>query len=117
MPSMVVHFSARADAGLRGVRRTRCLADSGLIDIPPPSLGAIFVGPLSGSQHPRRVSRGSLLPRRTERVPKCMVASVMVAVVLAVRRLIAHSALFAALFGVCLLLAALGTGLVGYRDA
>lgn len=36
---------------------------------------------------------------------------------LAVRRVRAHSALFAAVFGVCLLLAALGTGLVGYLDA
>ncbi|MBN9180136.1 MAG: hypothetical protein J0J00_06235, partial [Microbacterium sp.] len=36
---------------------------------------------------------------------------------LAVRRVRAHSALFAALLGVCLLLAALGTGLVGYLGA
>jgi len=40
-----------------------------------------------------------------------------VAIVLAVRRVRAHSALFAALLGVCLLLAALGTGLVGYLGA
>ncbi len=43
--------------------------------------------------------------------------SIRVAVVLALRRVRAHSALFAALLGVCLLLAALGTGLVGYLDA